>query len=100
MPLFLRRAAAANPPFLPRLIISGSGIGGIDADPLAVTAEFLIGHDSVHLGIQRVITPQTDIVARMYFGPQLPDNNAAGPNDLTAKDLYATPLASAVATVS
>jgi hypothetical protein len=71
----------------------------INAHSFAVFPELLIGDNPINQGKKGIITTQAHIGAGMNSGAELTYQNIAGPDNLAAESLYATPLGITVSAV-
>jgi len=78
-------------------LIAGCWDYRLHVDPLAVHVEV---HFSLHQGGQGPVPARPDISAGDELGAALPDEDAAGGDELAAKSFYAEPFADAVASVA
>ena len=68
----------------------------IDIYPPAGAVE---AHVAIDQGKNRVIAPESDVLARQKFRPALAHDNVAGHDQLAAKFFHSQPFADAVATI-
>lgn len=75
-------------------------LGGVHADGLATTIFDFESHDAIDQCEERVIAAHADVDSGMELGSELADKDISGNHSLAARFFKATPLASAIATVS
>lgn len=71
----------------------------IDTDSLSILSELFKGNNPIDLGEQRVVPATPHVGAGMDLRAELPDDDIAGLDDLSAEFLYTTALTAAVAAV-
>ena len=98
--MFRKKPEARDEPRASETAPGDSGLGGVDADLLAILAEpFELDHP-FDQGEQGVVLAAADIIAGMYGGAALAYQDRTGSHQLTIITLDAEAFAGAVATVA